>query len=146
MNKYDAFSIGLIIVGIVLLFSGFAYTSIFHWLIFIWIFVFSALLSLKSHFIKKPDQSLRKKFAVYGFLIFATIIIQWLTIVLAKYPQKSPFLTPKVILTGFNSLIILLGITKLFLHWNELSTAFRISVLFAIFFLTATILFFWVFI
>lgn len=144
MNKYRAFSIFLFLVFIILVFSGFAHTSIYHMLITVWMVVFSALIESKLHFIKRPDLASKKKIA-YSFLILGSITTSVIVITFSNYPPENSNLIAKLIVTGTSGLVILLCFVKLFLHWNKLSAIFRIMVFIAIFVLVFSILFFWLY-
>ena len=145
MNRYSVLSIGFLLVSMILLFSGFAYISVYHWLVFLWLIFFSSLLAMKSEFTKRPDLASKKKY-YYAFLIFAFIVISVVIPVLASNPPKNSPLIAKLIITGLNSLVTLLFVAKLFFHWHKVNTAFKVTSFIAIFVLISSILFFWVFI
>jgi hypothetical protein len=145
MNKYNIVAIGLLLVFIILLFSGFTYTSIYHWLISFWIFMCSSLLAMKAHFIKNPHLASKGKY-IYAFTISISIILSLVMPVLVNNPPRNSIFITKMIITVFNSFLILFGIAKLFLQWRKLTTTFIVTSFIAIFVLLSSILFFWIFI
>lgn len=142
MNKHIILSVCFFLLFFILLFSGFAYTSVYHWLVSAWLLVFSALLSMESHFRKKPHLLSLKRYT-YSSLILISIIISILIIAVTKNPPKNSMLLAKLILTGFNGFVILLIILKLFFSWHRLNTSFRIIAFAALSVLMLVILFFW---
>ena len=145
MNKYEVLGVCLFLVVMLLLFSGFIHSSVFHWFISMGILFFSVHLLLKGHLVKRPDLTPMKKYA-YGFLIFGFTVASVISVVFTNNPPKNSALMAKLIVTGFNSLVTFLVIAKLFLHWHKLNTTFIVTSFIAIFVLVSSILFFWVFI
>lgn len=143
MNKHIILSICFLIIFLILLFSGFAYISIYHWLISAWLLVFSALLSMESQFRKKTHLLPLKKYA-YSSLILISSMVSILIIVVTMSPPPNSILLAKLILTGFNGLVILLILLKLFSSWHKLDKNFRMLAFAALFVFVVTILFFWV--
>lgn len=144
MNKYHFLQIGLLLLFIVLLLSGFTYTSIYHGIISLWVFMFSGFFSIKAHFIKNPQsQTVQMKKYAYAGLLFVGIICSIAVSVLTNNPPDNSSLFAKLIISGFNSFIILLAIGKLYFHWHRLSFTFIATAFMAIFVLAVSIVIFW---
>ena len=144
MNKYTVFSICFLLIFLILLFSGFTHTSAYHGLVTLWVVIFSALSAMKSEFTRRADLASKKKY-YYASMIFMGIILSVLMQVLVNNPPENSSLIAKLIVTGFNGLVALLVIAKLFFHWHKLNTAFIVTSFIALFVLVSSILFFWIF-
>jgi len=144
MNKYTVFSICFLLIFVILLFSGFTHTSVYHGLVTLWVVIFSALLAAKSECTKRSDSTSNKKYYYASlFLIFMGIILSVLMMVLVNNPPKNSRLIAKLVITGFNSLVALLVIAKLIFRWRKLNTTFIVASFIAIFVLVTSIVFFW---
>jgi hypothetical protein len=142
LNKYDVVMVGLLIVFIILLFSGLSDSSLYGGIFSCWVIVFTGLSGAKAHSIRNPNKISKIKIASF-ILFLAGILSSIFLIITYNFHLPLSSLGYKTIITIFNCSIIIFLIFNMFFKRKELRKVSVLIYFIEIIVLLLSIVIFW---
>lgn len=139
LHKENFFGLFCVAIFWILLFSDFAYTSIYHMLFSLGIVIIGILPVLYVQFKKSPHLPHMRWTAMVLFVI-GYLIMSLFFIMLTKYPPSDAAFIANIAFWIVSGVVFLICATKLAFKWHSLSVLFRVTLMLAMIIILVSVL------